>query len=139
MLKCVIRETVCQVNVHAKKCHLGNYLSGKLSIWGTVHQGNISGELSARKMSAVEKSIRELSGYPWDYHENFGIYSQLDRKSKTFFFPELNGIKLWSHRFHFQHSGILQTRIYQRGDTMKMNFDNFKIKTWIYKQSQLKK
>ena len=43
-------------------------------------------------------------------------------------FPESNETKIWSQSFHIQNSGILQTRMYQRGgDPMKMNFDNFQI------------
>ena len=40
-------------------------------------------------------------------------------------FSESNGIKFWSNSFHLQNSAILQTRMDQRGDPMKMNFDNF--------------
>ena len=46
----------------------------------------------------VRTAINDLR--PWDYPENFGIYSQIDRISKTCFlfpsmcmFPELNGTK----------------------------------------------
>ena len=46
-------------------------------------------------------------------------------------FPEFNGIKFWSHSFHLQNSGILQTRMEQREDPMLMNFDNFQIQKWI--------
>ena len=35
---------------------------------------------------------------PWDYPENFGIYSQLDRKSKTLFFTFLNVYVFWIER-----------------------------------------
>ena len=63
------------------------------------------------------------------------------KKSKTWFFNFLNvyvswmvikyGIKFWSHRFHLQYSGILQARIDQRGEPMKMNFENFQIQKRI--------
>ena len=36
-------------------------------------------------------------------------------------FPELNGTKFWSHICHLQNSCILQTRMDQRGDPMKMS------------------
>ena len=36
-----------------------------------------------------------------------------------------------SHSFHLQNSGILQTRISQRKDPMKMNFDNFQMQKWV--------
>ena len=42
-------------------------------------------------------------------------------------FPELNGTKFRSHSFHLQNSGILLTRMDQRGDPMKMNFEIFQI------------
>ena len=35
---------------------------------------------------------------PWDYLENFGICSQLDRKSKTWFFTFLNVYIFWIER-----------------------------------------
>ena len=40
-------------------------------------------------------------------------------------FSESNRTKSQSHSFHLQNSGILQTRRDQRGDPMKINFDNF--------------
>ena len=46
-------------------------------------------------------------------------------------FPVLNGTKFWSHSFHLQNSGILQTRMDQRGDPIKTNFGIFQIRKWI--------
>ena len=46
-------------------------------------------------------------------------------------FSESNGTKFWSHSFHLQNSGILQTRMDQRRDPMKTNFDIFQIQKWI--------
>ena len=54
-------------------------------------------------------------------------------------FPESNGTKFWSHSFHLQNSGILQTRMDQRGDPMKTNFDIFQNKNEYQKQLDLKK
>ena len=42
-------------------------------------------------------------------------------------FPESNGTKFEYNSFHLQNSGILQTRIDQKGDPMKLNFDNFQM------------
>ena len=53
-------------------------------------------------------------------------------------FPESNGKRLWSHNLHLQNSGILQTRMDQRGDPMKTNFDIFQIWKWV-SQTGLKK
>ena len=71
---------------------------------------------------------------PRDHPENFGIYSQLDRKNKTCFLlfsmymlPELNVTKSLSHSFHLQNSGILQAKMDQRGDSMKINFENLQM------------
>ena len=50
--------------------------------------------------------------------------------SLMFIFPKSNGTKFWSHSFSFQNSSILQTRMKQREDFMKMNFDNFQIQKW---------
>ena len=45
--------------------------------------------------------------------------------------PGSNRKKFWSHNFYFQNSGILETRMDQRGDPMKMNFDNLQRQKWI--------
>ena len=54
-------------------------------------------------------------------------------------FPESKGTKFWSHSFHLQNSGILQTRMDQRGDSIKMYFDIFKYKNEYHKQLELEK
>ena len=46
-------------------------------------------------------------------------------------FPESNSTKLWSHSFQLQNSGILQTRMNQRGNPIKINFDILQIQKWI--------
>ena len=78
-------------------------------------------------------SLTLIANRPWDYPENFGVYSQLNRKSKTFFyFPQcvcfLNPTGQNPNLTLLpQNSGILQTRMGQRGNLMKMNFDNFQM------------
>ena len=75
----------------------------------------------------------------WDYPENFGIYYQLEGKIKTrsfaffnvYVFWIENGPKFWSHSFRLQNSAIFQTRVNQRGDPMKMSFNNFQIQQLI--------
>ena len=57
-------------------------------------------------------------------------WGQTNLLSLICMFFESNGIKFWSHSFHLQNSGILQTRIDLPGDPMKMNFDNFQIQKW---------
>ena len=52
---------------------------------------------------------------------------------------ESNGTKFWFHSFHLKNSGILQMRLDQRGDPMKMNLAIFKYKNECQKQSELKK
>ena len=42
-------------------------------------------------------------------------------------FPESNETKFWSHSFHLQNQGILQTRKDQKGYPLKMSFDIFQI------------
>ena len=54
-------------------------------------------------------------------------------------FPKPNGTKFWSHSFHLQNSGILQTRMEQRWDPMKMNFDNFQLQKWISQKVRAQK
>ena len=45
-------------------------------------------------------------------------------------FPKSNRRKFWSHSFHLQNSEILQTRMDQRWDPVKTNFDIFQIQKW---------
>ena len=54
-------------------------------------------------------------------------------------FPELNGTKPLSHSFHLQNSGILQTRMGQRGDPLKWILTIFKCKNDFPKQLLLEK
>ena len=73
----------------------------------------------------------------WDYHEHFGIYSQLDRKSKTWFFIFLN---VYVSRIEQNKMLISQLsppkfryfadQNWPKGDPMKMNFDNFQKQKW---------
>ena len=76
---------------------------------------------------------------PWVYPENFGIYSQLDGKSEAWFYTFyvlcvciLNQRKKsLSHSFYVQNLGILQTRLDQRGDPIKINFGNFQMQKLV--------
>ena len=54
-------------------------------------------------------------------------------------YPDLNETKFWSHSFHLQSSGILQTRMDQKGDPMKWILTIFKYKNEYQKQLELKK
>ena len=56
----------------------------------------------------------------------------------TCMFPELHETKFSSQSFHLQNSGILPTRMNQRGDPMKMNFKIFKYKNKYNEQLTLK-
>ena len=74
---------------------------------------------------------------PWNHREDFGIYSQLNRKSKIWFFTFLNvyvswidGTKSLSHSFYLQNLGILLNRLDQRGDPIKMKIDNFQMQKY---------
>ena len=79
------------------------------------------------------------------------IRSQLDRKSKTCFFSFFNAYvsefereKTLMSQFKIrlkslQNSGILQTRMNQRGNPMKMNFDNFQIQKSISQKVRAQK
>ena len=68
----------------------------------------------------------------WDYPEHFGIYSQLDRKSKTWFFIFLNVYVSWIERDKILISQLSPPKFRYfadqngpKGDPIKMNFDNF--------------
>ena len=69
---------------------------------------------------------------PWDYPENFGMCSQLDRKSKTCFFYFLQCIYFLIERNKILISQLLPPKSrYFAGDPMKINFDNFQMKKWV--------
>ena len=82
----------------------------------------------------------------WSYPGNFGIYSQLDRKSKTWFFTFLCVYVCWIKRDKILISQLSPPKFRyfadQNGRTkvglMKMNFDNFQIQKWR-SQTELKK
>ena len=64
----------------------------------------------------------------WDYPEHFGIYSQLDRKSKTWFFIFLNVYVSWIERDKILISQLSPPKLRYfadqngpKGDPMKMN------------------
>ena len=54
-------------------------------------------------------------------------------------FSELNRRKFWSHSFYLQNSGILQTKMDQSGDPVKMNVVNFQIQKWITQRGRAQK
>ena len=83
----------------------------------------------------------------WDYPEHFGIYSQLDRKIKTWFFTFLNVYVFWikqdkiliSHSLYLQNPGIFQTTMDQRVPWWKCILTIFKCKNEVPKQLGLEK
>ena len=72
----------------------------------------------------------------WDYPENFGIYSQLQRKSKTCFFYYPHCVCILNRRDKVLASQFLPPKFRyfatQTGpkweDSMKMNFENWNAK-----------
>ena len=92
--------------------------------------------------------ISSLSSHfrSWDYPENFGIHSQLDRKSKTWIFTFLNVYVCWIERDKILISQLSPPKFRyfadQNGRTKvgshEMNFNNFRIQKWISK-TDLKK
>ena len=94
--------------------------------------------------------IRSLSSHfgSWDYPEKFGIYSQLDRKSKTCFFTFLNVYACWIIRDKSPNLTAFISKIQvfcrpestdQSGTLWKWISTIFKIKNKYYKQLELKK
>ena len=94
--------------------------------------------------------IRSLSSHfgSWDYPEKFGIYSQLDRKSKTCFFTFLNVYACWIKRDKSPNLTAFISKIQvfcrpestdQSGTLWKWISTIFKIKNKYYKQLELKK
>ena len=59
-------------------------------------------------MSSLLHIISSLPSHfrSWDYPENFGIYSQLDRKSKTWFFTFLSVYVCWIEQDKIQISQL---------------------------------
>ena len=73
----------------------------------------------------------------WDYPEHFGIYSQLDRKSKTWFFIFFDVYVSWIKRNKMLISQLSPPKFRYfadqngpKGDPMKMNFGKFQMQTW---------
>ena len=71
---------------------------------------------------------------PRDYPENFGIYSQLDRKSKTWFFTFLNMFisgterdKILISQLSPSISSYFADQSGPKVDPMKKDFDNFQM------------
>ena len=94
--------------------------------------------------------ISSLSSHfgSWDYPEMFGIYSQLDRKSKTCFFTFLNVYACWIKRDKSPNLTAFISKIQvfcrpestdQSGTLWKRILTIFKIKNKYYKQLELKK
>ena len=62
--------------------------------------------MNLRKLTLTKNSQKYLTNIsqkffdfkPWYYPENFGIYSQLERKSKTWFFTSLTVYVSWVER-----------------------------------------
>ena len=81
----------------------------------------------------------------WDYPEHFGIYSQLDWKSKTWFFIFLDVyVSLERDKIPISRLSPPKFRYFadqngRKGDPMKMNFYNFQCKTDVPKQLGLEK
>ena len=120
-------------------------LSHSTSFQGQRILGNYWASLFEKSWKAttrhgVRRKRRRKRWYrPWD-QTNLVLNSIEKGKPGTLLslmcmFSESNGIKFWSHSFHFQNSSILQARM----DPIKMNFDTFQIKNEYHKQLELKK
>ena len=73
----------------------------------------------------------------WDYPKNVGIYSQLDRRGKSWYFTFLNVYVSWTERDKILISQLSPPKFRYfadqngpKGDHMKMNFDNFQMQKW---------
>ena len=72
---------------------------------------------------------------PWD--QTNLVLNSIEKVKSAFLlslmcmFPESNGTRFWSHSFHPENLDILQTRMNQKEDPMKTNFDIFQIQKWI--------
>ena len=82
----------------------------------------------------------------WDYPKNVGIYSQLDRRGKSWYFTFLNVYVSWTERDKILISQLSPPKFRYfadqngpKGDHMKMNFDNFQMQKEIPKQFGLEK
>ena len=87
-----------------------------------------------QKLDILLHIIRSLFSHfrSWDYPEHFGIYSQLNRKSKTWLFIFLNGYVSWIERDKILISQLSPPKFRYfadqnepKGDPIKDNFDNF--------------
>ena len=67
---------------------------------------------------------------PWDYPQNLGIYSQLDRKSKTWFFTFLNVYVSWIERDKILISQFLPSKFRYFADKNRPNGTPHENKFW---------
>ena len=120
MLPKLAGDGVCRLALfHALKIFLANeiYHFSRLS-HQTIYLGNL-----LHIISSLFSHFRS-----WDYPEHFGIYSQLDRKSKTWFFIFLNVYVSWIERDKILISQLSPPKLRYfadqngpKGDPMKMN------------------
>ena len=136
-----------------------SYSSFSISnLWTALHKNEVFLTISLVKVNKIRSYLRIcsqlqkkswktwflsstrcfLSTRPWDYPENFGIYAQFYRKSKTWFF-NFNVYVLWIERNKILISQLSPPKFRyfaeqrdQRGDPMKMNFDNFQMWKWVF-------
>ena len=129
MLPKLAGDGVCRLALfHALKIFLANeiYHFSRLS-HQTIYLGNL-----LHIISSLFSHFRS-----WDYPEHFGIYSQLDRKSKTWFFIFLNVYVSWIEWDKILMSQLSPPKFRYFADQngpngypMKMNFDNSQMQKW---------
>ena len=107
-------------------CNFCKYLA--VTYFQSVNNAKIDLEITLKTFAFIHNSIGKVK-------PSFLL-------SAMCMFPEPNGTKFWSHSFHLQNSGTLQTRMDQRGTPWKWNLRIFKYKNEYHKQlakKQMKK
>ena len=114
----------------------------KVLLWNTKEMMTTPLKFVVYKCSTLDGNLCTIS-VTWD--QTNLVLNSIEKVKPGFLFSlmsmfhELNGTKFQFHSFQRQRSGIFLTKIDQKGDSMKMSFDNFQIQKWKSKTVRAQK
>ena len=114
----------------------------KVLLWNTKEMMTTPSKFVVYKCSTFDGNLCTIS-VTWD--QTNLVLNSIEKVKPGFLFSlmsmfhELNGTKFQFHSFQLQRSGIFLTKIDQKGNSMKMSFDNFQIQKWKSKTVRAQK
>ena len=114
----------------------------KVLLWNTKEMMTTPLKFVVYKCSTLDGNLCTIS-VTWD--QTNLVLNSIEKVKPGFLFSlmsmfhELNGTKFQFHSFQLQRSGIFLTKIDQKGDSIKMSFDNFQIQKWKSKTVRAQK